>query len=152
MLVAIAIGIALAVVTIVIHALGTSFLIGLLQNRAGSFRSRAGELKALTITAVGLMLIHITEIAVWAVGYYLAVGNGTFESPEDAVYFSTVTFTTLGYGDIVIEGHWRMVCACQAMIGLLIFGWSTALLFGVVERIWRNRLLVDEKSPKKLFD
>ncbi len=139
MLIAIGLGILLAVVTIAIHTVGSSIIIGSLQRKSGSFNSRLGELRALSFTALGLLLTHIVETIVWAIAYSLAVGWQTFPTFEDAVYFSTVTFTTLGYGDIVIEGHWRMLSACQAMTGLLAFGWSTALLFAVVERVWKHR-------------
>ncbi len=139
MIVVIGIGIVLAALCIAIHAVGTSLIIGWLQNRAPQFRSTFGQLKALNIVAVGLLLIHISEIIVWAIAYKLSVGGNKFPSFEDAIYFSTVTFTTLGYGDIVIDGAWRMLSACQAMTGLLVFGWSTALLFAVVQRIWALR-------------
>jgi hypothetical protein len=139
MLIAIGLGLLLAVVTIAIHAVGTSTIIRLLQSHSESYNSRIGELKALTFAAVGLLVTHIVETVVWALAYSMAVGGPTFSKLEDAVYFSTVTFTTLGYGDIVIEGDWRMLCACQAMTGLLVFGWSTALLFAVVERVWKHR-------------
>ena len=145
MLIAIGLGILLAVVTISIHAMGTSTLIRLLQSESVSFKNRFGDLKALSITATGLLVIHIIETTVWATAYLLAVGGKKFANFEEAVYFSTVTFTTLGYGDIVIDGRWRMLSACQAMTGLLVFGWSTALLFSVVERVWHRRLQEGKK-------
>lgn len=140
MLLVIATGIFLAVVTIAIHATSTSFLIDYLRTRASSFQSRFGGLKALTLTAAGLLSIHVIETGIWAFAYWLVVGGDNFANFEDAVYFSTVTFTTLGYGDIVIRGGWKMLSACQAMTGLLVFGWSTAMLFTVVQKVWAQRL------------
>lgn len=139
MLIAIGLGILLAVVTILIHAMGTSALIHVLQSKVKSFQNQFGDLKAFSISASGLLVIHMIETTLWATIYYLAVGGKKFVNFEEAVYFSTVTFTTLGYGDIVIDGRWRMLSACQAMTGLLVFGWSTALLFSVVERVWHRR-------------
>lgn len=139
MILSIAFGILLAIVTIVIHAVSSSCLIGVLRNPAASFQARFGELKALVLTAVWLLVTHILETGVWAIAYGYVVGGEQFTDFEDTAYFSTVTFTTLGYGDIVIEGHWRMLSACQAMTGLLAFGWSTALLFAVVERVWKRK-------------
>ena len=144
MILSITFGILLAIVTILIHALSSSVLIGVLRKNAASFQARFGELKALILTAVWLLLTHILETVIWAVAYCFIVGGDKFANFEDAAYFSTVTFTTLGYGDIVIEGHWRMLSACQAMTGLLVFGWSTALLFAVVERVWKRKF--DEDS------
>lgn len=140
MFLVIATGMLLAVVTIAIHASTTSFLIDFLRARATSFKTRFGGLKALMLTALGLLSIHVVETMVWAVAYWLAVGGNDFANIEDAVYFSTVTFTTLGYGDIVITGGWKMLGACQAMTGLLVFGWSTAMLFAVVQKVWQQRI------------
>ncbi len=139
MILSIAFGILLAIATIVIHAVSSSYLIGELRRRTASFQARFGELKALVLTAVWLLVTHIVETGIWAIAYCYLVGGEKFTNFEDSAYFSTVTFTTLGYGDIVIEGHWRMLSACQAMTGLLVFGWSTALLFAVVERVWKRK-------------
>lgn len=139
MLRSILVGIVLAIITIAIHAAGTSGWIEYLRHHEKDFKKRFGEIKALSFTAVALLLIHITEVLLWAASYTLLVDGGQFARFEDAVYFSTVTFTGLGYGDIVLTGTWRMLSACQAMTGLLVFGWSTALLFTVVQRIWQNK-------------
>ena len=143
MIIVIGIGIGLGVLCIAIHAVGTFVIIDSLRAKTPAFKGTLGKLKALNVVAVGLLLMHITEIVVWAVAYKFSVGHETFPGLEDAIYFSTVTFTTLGYGDIVIDGAWRMLSACQAMIGLLVFGWSTALLFAVVQQIVTAR---DEES------
>ena len=139
MLVSITIGLILALVTIAIHTLGTALLISTLRRRSLDFSNRWGELTAYAITAIGILLTHIVETAMWGIVYTLVIGDEVFASFEEAVYFSTVTFTTLGYGDIVLEGRWKMLSACQAMTGLLVFGWSTALLFAVVQRVWKQR-------------
>ncbi|MEM8946293.1 MAG: potassium channel family protein [Planctomycetota bacterium] len=149
MLNSILLGILLTLVTIGIHALGTATWIRHLQARAvrDDFESRSGlgfQLKLLGSSAIVLLLLHILELTVWAVVYYWWVATDQFRLFEDAVYFSTVTFASLGYGDIVIEGSWRLLSAIQAMAGLFVFGWSTALLFAVVQRIW----LADEMRAR----
>ena len=138
MLPSILVGIVLAIATIAIHALGTSNWIDFLQRNENQFQSRFGETKVLTFTSVVLLLIHTSEVLLFATAYFFLVDVEQFKSFEDATYFSTVTFTSLGYGDIVLVGAWRMLSAFQAMTGLLVFGWSTALLFTVVERIWEH--------------
>ena len=57
------------------------------------------------------------------------------ENAERAMYFSLVTFTTLGYGDVTLPGAWGLLAACQAALGLFIFGWSTAIVIAAVQRI-----------------
>ena len=139
MLISILVGILLAICTIVIHAAGTSSWIDFLQRNEKRFKSRFGEVSVLTCTSIVLLLIHTIEVLLWATAYYLLVDDQQFLSFEDAAYFSTVTFTSLGYGDIVLVGAWRMLSAFQAMTGLLVFGWSTALLFTIVQRIWQHK-------------
>jgi hypothetical protein len=67
---------------------------------------------------------------------------------ETAVYFSAVTFTTLGYGDIVLEAaQWRLLTGIEALNGVLLLGLSTALLLGVVHNSWKS-LLKTPASPE----
>lgn len=136
------VGTILTISTIMIHATGTSVWIGYLIRQKHNFKTRFGnlfrELKVLSFTAGVLLLIHGVEVLMWA-GAYLWFVSDEFGSFEEAVYFSTVTFTSLGYGDIVIAGRWRMLSAYQAMTGLLVFGWSTALLFAVVQKVWERK-------------
>lgn len=134
------IGLLLAMATIAIHALGTTWWLRFLGNWAGGTpqskkESVLWQLKVLSLTACVLISLHMLEVVVWSVVYLFLVGGKDLTTFEEAVYFSTVTFSSLGYGDVVIDGKWRLLSAIQAMTGLLVFGWSTALLFAVVSRI-----------------
>jgi hypothetical protein len=81
---------------------------------------------------LGLMAIHTLEIWLYALAF-LAVGAlGDFET---ALYFSTTSFTTLGYGDVVLDRQWRLLGAIEGANGLLLWGWSTAFLFSVIGRM-----------------
>jgi len=132
-------GTVLSIVTIVIHTLGTTAWIEFLRRNSNSFRTRFGEFKLFSGTATALLLLHAIEVVVWAAAYLVLVGGSQFPDFESATYFSAVTFTSLGYGDVVIVGPWRMLSAIQAMTGLLVFGWSTALLFAIVQRVWQEK-------------
>jgi len=79
-----------------------------------------------------LFLAAIAEIWLWA---GLFIWLGAFTTLEEALYFSTVTFSTLGYGDVVLDSSWRLLAAFEAANGLFLFGWSTALVFAVVQRL-----------------
>ncbi len=132
-------GAVLTMVTIGIHAVGTAWWIGrlkLMANRAKGGQIRLLPLRLLCSTALLLLVLHMAEVVPWASVYLLLPGLQSIGSFEQATYFATVTFASLGYGDIVIDGPWRLLSAIQAMNGLLVFGWSTALLFALVERIW----------------
>lgn len=142
------VGAFLTVITVGIHALGTAWWIGRLRRAARTakgLRRRLLPLHLLCSTALLLLTLHIAEVAPWAAAYLLLPNIGSLNTFEEAIYFATVTFASLGYGDIVINGPWRLLSAIQAMNGLLVFGWSTALLFAVVERIWGAEDVSDEE-------
>ncbi len=140
MIPAILVGVLLTVVTVVIHGVGTTWWIQRLithSDSAGSNLQQLRPMRVLCWTATVLLLLHVAEISVWAAVYILLPDVGEVRSFEEAAYFSTVTFASLGYGDLVIEGPpWRLLSAIQAMTGLLVFGWSSALFFAVVQRMW----------------
>ena len=69
----------------------------------------------------------------WAI-IYLQLGE--FEVLTDALYFSVVTSTTLGYGDIVLSSKWQLLGTFEAMGGLILFGTSTAFLLNVMRRLF----------------
>jgi hypothetical protein len=85
----------------------------------------------MTATVLTLMAGHMLEVFVWA-GVYALV----HAAPEgaDLVYFAFVNYATLGYGDIVPVPEWRLMGPIAAMNGILLFGWSTAVIFEVLRR------------------
>ena len=95
-------------------------------------RAENGQLAVILLVVLGIVAIHTVEI--WLYGFaFWAIG--AVHDFESALYFSTVTFTTLGYGDIVLDGKWRLFGAIEAGNGLILFGWSTAFLLSVTGRL-----------------
>ncbi len=134
------IGIVVVAITVVIHAVGTTRWIHYVTHRFaghdGQWKQRA-LLPVLKSTAIVLLTLHIVEVMLWAVVYELFLPAGELQSFEEAVYFSMVTFTTLGYGDITLGPEWRILSGIEALDGILLVGWTTALLFAVVQRSWK---------------
>jgi voltage-gated potassium channel Kch len=89
----------------------------------------------ISIAALVMMmsLVALLESLLWALAY---VGVGAIAGLEKALYFSIVTFTTLGYGDVVMDESWRLLAALEAANGIIIFGWTTALIFAFVQRVY----------------
>jgi hypothetical protein len=83
-----------------------------------------------SILMIVLMIGNIVQVAFWALLYRAL---GAFEDFETAVYFSGVTFTTLGYGDVVLHGRMRLLAPLQAANGLMMFGITTALFIAAVQ-------------------
>ena len=91
----------------------------------------------LSITIAGwVILLHVAEIGAWAIAYF--AGRAMPDLPS-ALYFSAVTYTTTGYGDLVLPQVWRLVGAIEALTGILMCGWSTGFFFAVVNRILEAR-------------
>ena len=90
----------------------------------------------LSILMLVLMAGNIVQIAIWALLYRLL---GAIPEFETAMYFSGVTFTSLGYGDVVLDGRIRLLAPLQAANGLMMFGISTALFFVAIQRAMAQR-------------
>ncbi|SKA12060.1 Ion channel [Enhydrobacter aerosaccus] len=121
--------------TVTIHFGGLLALLWILRERGHRFRPHegaAGQGAVILFVVLGLVAIHTIEIWLYAVAYLLVGGLPDFET---ALYFSTTSFTTLGYGDVVLDHHWRLFGAIEGANGLLLFGWSTAFLFSVTARL-----------------
>ncbi|HEU5134551.1 MAG TPA: ion channel [Steroidobacteraceae bacterium] len=91
----------------------------------------------LTRIAAVTVLAHLLEIAVWA-GYYRL--SGALPSFETSFYFSSVTYATIGYGDIVLPAPWRLHAAMEGLTGILMCGWSGAFFFAAVNRLYLARI------------
>jgi hypothetical protein len=84
-----------------------------------------------TATMLVLMAAHTVEVMVWALAYWLV---GAAPAGTSLVYFAFVNYTTLGYGDTVPVPDWQLLGPITAMNGVLLFGWSTAVIFEVIRR------------------
>jgi len=80
-----------------------------------------------------LLLPIAVDVVLWAAVYTF---RGAIPDFEDALYFSTVTFTTVGYGDIVLDRDSRLLATFEAVNGWIVFGWATALVMIVIQRLY----------------
>ncbi len=132
MIAKLAIGACMVAATVIVHSLFTSAAIAYSRNHAE--RLAAGR----TLVMVGVILWFFLAICIecwlWA---GLFVWSGAVADLETAIYFSTVTYTTLGYGDVVLDGEWRLLSAFEAGNGVIVFGWTTAMVYMVAQRIYR---------------
>ena len=87
---------------------------------------------AIISVVIGLFAVISVEVWIWAGFYWLLDMLPDFET---ALYFSTVTFSTIGYGDIVPNVGWRLFAALEGINGLLLIGWSTAYLIAAGTRV-----------------
>ncbi|MCH2189517.1 MAG: potassium channel family protein [Gammaproteobacteria bacterium] len=85
-------------------------------------------------TVLVVFLSHIIQIWIWA-GFYLAFD--ILPDLESALYFSTSAFTTVGFGDVYLDQDWRLISSFEAANGFILFGWSTAFIFEVMNRAYK---------------
>lgn len=144
------IGSALIATTVLIHAIGTSAWVHYLSQKYLTNRRLSGRLSMLVLvyTALIVLALHTIEITMWAITYKNLVPIGELASFEEAVYFSIVTFTSLGYGDITLSESWRLLSGIEALNGIILVGWSTAMIFAVVQHVWRG-LAEDNQQNNK---
>ena len=76
-----------------------------------------------------IVILHLIQITAWALCY---AWTGAMADLQSAVYFSAVTYTTTGYGDLVLPEDWRLVGAIEALTGILMCGLSTGFFFAVM--------------------
>jgi len=123
----------LMALSVAIHAGGLSWALRWLRRR-GATPALFWQWTWLFVHIAGsVIVLHLLEITAWAV-YYL--WGGAMADLPAALYFSAVTYTTTGYGDIVLPQDWRLVGAVEALTGILMCGWSTGFFFAVVTRMF----------------
>ena len=122
-----------SVFNIAIHALIMATVVRVAHLSSTKSRSHPSLfLVAVMIPTVSvLMATHTLEVVVWSVAYALV---DAAPAGADLVYFAFVNYATLGYGDIVPVERWRLLGPIAAMNGVLMFGWSTAVIFEVLRR------------------
>lgn len=122
-------------VTVVVHLAGLALLLAILRRyRRASRRYLVILLNggAILVAAFGLFALHSAEIWIWAGIYQLL---GAFTDFEHALYFSTSTYVTIGYGDVVLPPGLRILGAIEGASGIILIGWSTAFFFSIVDRM-----------------
>ena len=133
MLIQLLVGGIVSVCNITIHALVMTAVVGVA--RASGTKKRSHPSLRLITTMIAtvsvLMAAHVLEVFVWSLAYSIvdAAPAGT-----NLVYFAFVNYATLGYGDVIPVEGWRLLGPITAMSGALMFGWSTAVIYEVLQK------------------
>jgi hypothetical protein len=134
----ITIGAILILLTTAVHAGGMSLSLRSVRSHVTIEGSRLYLNRVFKVGMVILImyLVAIIEVLIWGAAY---LAFDAVEGLENAIYFSAVTFTTLGYGDVVLEGNQRILSSLEAINGIIMFGWSTAIVIAAVQRVYFNQ-------------
>jgi voltage-gated potassium channel len=128
----------LTVVTVIIHGAGTVAAMGRAVRRQAGLTNAPGCLAVELVMSelIGtLLLLHLAEAIVWAL---FLVWIGGLPDVETAMYFSLTSYTTVGYGDVLLSPRWRLLGPIEAAVGVLMLGWSTGILIAVIGATYRE--------------
>ena len=128
------IGSALVVVTVLVHGVSLDIILTALR-AIGMETLIRWRLLSLSLLVLAVFSAHLIEIWIWAVFYFFIEEIPTFKT---ALYFSTSSFTTVGYGDLTLSEEWRLLGSMESANGMILFGWSTAFIFTVIHRIYEH--------------
>ena len=132
-----------SLVTIAIHALVMTLVVQVARAMGAKHQWHSSlVLMAVMIPTVSvLMAAHVLEVFVWALAYLIF---DAAPAGANLVYFAFVNYTTLGYGDVLPAERWRLLGPITAMTGMLMFGWSTAVIFEVLRRTMVRTLDIED--------
>lgn len=88
----------------------------------------------ISVSIIGAAIM--VDIWLWTILFY-CLEPEVLQNLDTALYFTTATFTTVGYGDIVLPPDWRLLAASAAINGMILFGWSTAFIFEIMTALYR---------------
>jgi voltage-gated potassium channel len=128
----------LTVVTVIIHGAGTVAAMGRAVRRRVGLTNTPGRLAVELVMSelIGtLLLLHLAEAIVWALFLVWIEGLPDLET---AMYFSLTSYTTVGYGDVLLSPRWRLLGPIEAAVGVLMLGWSTGILIAVIGATYRE--------------
>lgn len=123
------------VATVAVHTMGMMMVLQF--NARQARRPKAHLLRKRNFHIVSgavliMFLVSLFEVLIWACTYLVL---NAIEGLEKAIYFSMVTFTTLGYGDVLLDERWQLLASFEAANGIIMFGWTTAIIMAVVQRV-----------------
>jgi hypothetical protein len=127
------VGAGVSVCNIAIHAFVMAAVLWAART-ASAIKTSGQTLRLITVmiaTVSFLMAAHFAEVLVWSLAYAIV---GAAPKGSDLIYFAFVNYTTLGYGDVTPVERWQWLGPMTAMNGVLLFGWSTAVIFEVLRR------------------
>lgn len=132
MLLPLVIGSVMVLVNLVVQVIAVTWLIGYFMKRAGSGQfipSFGNDFRILALVLVVITLGHYLQFTTWAALFVLL---GEFQDFSTAFYHSTVNFTSLGYGDIVMSDRWRLLGGLEAANGVVMFGLSAGTVLSTM--------------------
>ena len=127
------VSLAVSVCNIAIHAVVMAAVLRAARaaNERVTSRPSIRLIAVMAATVSVLMVAHIAEVVAWAFAYAIVA---VAPPDTDLIYFAFVNYTTLGYGDVTPSTRWLLLGPMTAMNGVLLFGWSSAVIFAILQK------------------
>jgi len=127
----------LTVLTVALHCVGTyaAMTHGVALQRTRAARRWLWVVAAQAYVVALMLIVHLCEAAIWAAAYCWLDALPDFST---ALYFSLTSYSTVGYGDIVLPQPWRLLGPIESVVGVLMLGWSTAVIVALLQNLLRE--------------
>lgn len=123
----------MVVIVVIMHLVGLALLVRVLRSHYRMFpQIQMTPLLVLIFASLGLFTLHTLEIWLYAALYLFLGATAHF---EEALYFSIVTYASIGYGDVLLPHDWRIMGAIEGTTGVIMLGWSTAFLVSLLGQL-----------------
>ena len=125
---------------LLLHVVSIVLLADWLLDRRERSKEQMGMLSYMLLLIAAfsvIILLHMVEIGIWAIFYY---ANSLFQDFETALYFSITSYTTIGFGDVVLPRAWRLLGGIEGVTGVLLCGLSTAFVFAIINAMFQMRV------------
>ena len=126
------VGLLLVLLCIMVHSAITMFSYNVILWKY-QHGSRFKNVLKIDVVVIAILVATMIEGVLWAISY---LSIGAFDTFEQALYFSMVTYTTLGYGDLVLADDHRLMGAIEAANGVIMLGWSTAIVVFAIQKVY----------------
>lgn len=144
-------GLALAFICVGVHYEGLSLGTSVIRRLPITHRARV------VVGLITALFAHILEVMIFAAGWYvlntLELAKFSLDSPTpvDLIYFSFVTYTSLGYGDIVPLGNVRVIAGLEALLGLVLIAWTASFTYFEMTLYWDENHPIDQLHPQRRY-
>jgi len=125
---------------LLLHVVSIVLLADWMLDRRDKSKEQMGMLSYMLLLIAAfsvIILLHMVEIGIWAIFYY---ANSLFQDFETALYFSITSYTTIGFGDVVLPRAWRLLGGIEGVTGVLLCGLSTAFVFAIINAMFQMRV------------
>lgn len=137
----------LILMTIIIHAMAYNWIINFIPRLATLFTKFFNQVwKTPLLTFVVICIITTIFIDIWLWTFlFLFLDTTHLHDLETGLYFASTSFTTVGYGDVVLSKDWRILGTICAINGMFLFGWSAAFIYEIMEKLYHDDAIIKKK-------